>query len=100
VSVALRTTSGSRRRSSPFNSIRSKAYRSTQSSFLTNAAMPRSSHATASSSMMQDRDRKPRQRFDDQGEPIRQVVARPAVELHPWAILDPEAVVLPGSRRA
>ena len=31
-SVALRTTSGSRRRSSPFSSIRSKAYRNTQSS--------------------------------------------------------------------
>jgi hypothetical protein len=61
-SVALRTSSGSRRRSSPFNSIRSKAYRNTLPlarwcRTRSNEAMPLSSHATASPSMMQERER-------------------------------------------
>jgi len=38
-----------------------------------------------------------RERLDDQGETVGQVIARPAVELHPLAVLagdHPEAVVL------
>jgi hypothetical protein len=62
-SVALRTSSGSRRRSSPFNSIRSKANRNTLSlarwcRMRSNEATPLSSQATASPSMMQERERK------------------------------------------
>ena len=54
-SVALRTASGSRRRSSPFSSIRSKAYRNALASWWryrmwSKDAMPFSSHTTASPS--------------------------------------------------
>ena len=60
-------------------------------------AIPSSPHATASPSMMQERERSSRQRLDDEREAVGQVIARPAVEPHPLAVLagdDPEAVVL------
>jgi hypothetical protein len=61
--VALRTASGSRRRSAQFSSIRSKAYRKTlspcrQSRIRSKLAIPSSPQATASPSMMQERARR------------------------------------------
>jgi len=61
-SVALRRSSGSRLRSSPFSSIRSKAYRNISSSWWRyrtrlNEDTPLSSQATASPSMIQERER-------------------------------------------
>jgi hypothetical protein len=59
-SVALRTSIGSRRRSSPFSSNRSKAYRNAWGSFLRwrrswNEVTPFSSQHTTSPSITQDR---------------------------------------------
>jgi hypothetical protein len=59
--------------------------------------MPSSSQATASSSMMQERERSRATRLDDQREAVGQVVARSAVEPHAVAVLagdDAETVVL------
>jgi hypothetical protein len=60
--VALRTSGGSRRRSSPFNSIRSKPKRNTVLSWRryrmrSKPGMPLSSQATGSPLMMQERER-------------------------------------------
>ena len=59
--------------------------------------MPLSSQATASPSIMRERERSRAERLDDQREAVGQVIAGAAVELHPCAILsgdDAEAVVL------
>src|SRR5215472_1876911 len=62
-----------------------------------NEATPLSSQATASPSMMQERERKACQRLDDRREAVGEVIARTAVEPHLRAVLagnNPEAVVL------
>src|ERR1700719_1036274 len=63
--VALRRSSGSRRRSSPFSSIKSKAYMKAVPPFRhrrisSKSAMPSSPHATASLSRMHEGKRRPR----------------------------------------
>jgi hypothetical protein len=60
--VALRTSSGSRRKSSPLSSMRSKPHMNTLSSasqrrIISKQAIPSAPHATASPSMMQERER-------------------------------------------
>ena len=60
-------------------------------------AIPSSLHATASPSMMQERERTLGDRLDDEREAIGQIIAGPAVELHPFVVLtgyDPKPVVL------
>jgi enoyl-CoA hydratase len=97
--VALRTASGSRRRSSPSSSSRSKPY--------ARVMAPVADAIEARDAVLAARDRlavddagsraQLRQRPDDQREAIGQVVARPAVEPHPLAILagdDPKPIVL------
>ena len=59
--------------------------------------MPLSSQATASPSMMQERERSRGQGLHDQRKAVGEVIAGAAVELHPLAVLagdDPKAVVL------
>src|SRR5262249_23995258 len=83
-SVALRTSSGSRRRSSPSSSIRSNVYRNILPSWQryrirSSTARPLSSQATASP--MHDRGAKVSQRLDNQPEAEHQIVARTDLEL-------------------
>src|SRR5262245_48993623 len=62
-----------------------------------NDAIPLSSQATASPSIMQERRAQPGQRLDDQREAAGEVIAGTAVEPHPLTILagnDSEAVML------
>src|SRR5262249_47459804 len=100
-SVALRTSSGSRRRSSPFNSIRSKANRNVLSSWRRqrmrlNEPTPLSSPASASPSMTPDLKRRPAN-LDHHRQTTSNVVARTTGEAHLRAGLaddDAEAIVL------
>src|SRR5262245_49764024 len=100
-SVALRTSSGSRRRSSPSSSIRSKAYRNIAiEAPIPNPVEYREAVVIAGNRLAVDDARsgaQVSQRLDNQREAVRQVVAWAAVEPHLGADLagdDPEAVVL------
>jgi len=82
-SVALRTSSRSRRRSSPFSSIRHEA-------------TPLSSQATASPSMMQERERRRAKVSNNQREGAGKVIAGAAIEAHSRAVLpgdNPKTVI-------
>src|SRR5437667_11266891 len=101
-SVALRTSSGLRRRSSPFNSIRSKAYRKHAGvvSAVTDALKARHSALVAGDGLPVDdagARAQPSQGFNDQREAVCQVIARPAIEPHLGAVLPcdhPKSVML------
>src|SRR6202011_2152828 len=98
-SVALRTASGSRRRSSPLSSIRSKAHMNTSASCRRYRTIEAGYAIAPARHSFPVNNAGPQaqttERLDNERKTVSQIIPGPAVEPHPFAFLtsdDPEAV--------